>query len=135
MSEEPSCKVNEEGGWRRQGVVIRSVYRGQEFKAVQSNLMHMCDKSTAAKAGGEHLRSGITCHNCGGVGHYAKSCSSTSKAKSPTTGTTVKVNLAVAKISTKAEYNQHLPETKKQIGKCPDESQKPKWTRNKQNQT
>ena len=31
----------------------------------------------------------------------------------------VKVNIAVAKITMKAEYDKHLPETKKQIGNCP----------------
>ena len=64
------------------------------------------------------IKSGITCNTCGGVGHYARTCSSGGK---PTVSgdSVVKFNLAVAKIATKAEYDQYLPETKKQLGNCP----------------
>ena len=45
--------------------------------------------------------------------------SSPTKTKSVLTGPSVKVNVAVAKITTKDEYNKYLPETRKDIGKCP----------------
>ena len=84
--------------------------------AVQSSLIHMCDRTSGAKPSNV-AKSGITCNNCNGVGHFARSCPS--KSKSGVTGNQVKVNLAVVKINTRAEYNQYLPESKKQIGKCP----------------
>ena len=83
--------------------------------AVHSSLMHMCDKSGAAKVGGD-LKSGVTCNRCGGISHIARNCSSQFKGGG---GPTVKANMAVAKITTKEEYKQHLPDTRKQLGKCP----------------
>ena len=80
--------------------------------AVHASLMHMCDKS---KTAGEGQKTGTTCNNCGGIGHNAKVCPSQSKSAGPS----VKLNMAVAKITTESEYNQYLPETKKQVGKCP----------------
>ena len=86
--------------------------------AVQEGLMHMCDKSAASKAGSAARgKTDITCHTCGGVGHYAKACSSKLRSSQPSLP--VKVNMAVAKITTKDEYKQYLPETRKQIGNCP----------------
>ena len=98
---------------------------------MQANLMHMCEKPSGSKqTGSANLKTGITCHTCGGVGHYARSCSSKSKASSGGSPS-IKVNIAVAKIFTKTEYDQHLPETKKQIGKCPACQQGPHtYTRN-----
>ena len=63
------------------------------------------------------LKTGITCHTCRGVGHYAKSCSSKLRSSQPSLP--IKVNMAVAKITTKDEYKQYLPETRKLIGNCP----------------
>ena len=85
--------------------------------AVQANLMQMCDRSSNGKPSNEGLNSGITCNNCGGIGHYSKNCSSKPKSQGPTAA--IKVNMAAAKITTESEYNQYLPETKKQVGKCP----------------
>ena len=81
--------------------------------------MHMCDKSSGNKstASSNNLKSGITCNTCGGIGHYARFCPSKPKAGSG--AAPVKVNLAVAKISTKEEYTKYLPKTKKEVGKCP----------------
>ena len=64
------------------------------------------------------LKSGIKCNKCGGVGHYAKNCPSQSKSPG-SSDPPVKINMSVAKITTKQEYKQNLPETKKQLGKCP----------------
>ena len=87
--------------------------------AVQASLMYMCDKPFSNKQPSNvSLKSGITCNLCGGIGHYARACSSKAKVQS-SAGQSVKVNLAVAKITTRDEYKQHLPETKKQLGKCP----------------
>ena len=75
----------------------------------------MCDKPGTSKSTGG-LKSGITCNSCGGVGHFARACpSKSSSILSPM----VKVNVAVSKITTKAEYDLHLSDTKKQIGNCP----------------
>ena len=79
--------------------------------------MHMCEKTTPSKSatsGG--LKTGITCHTCGGIGHYSRNCSS--KAKSTAANVPIKVNMAVAKITTREEYKKFLPETKKQVGNC-----------------
>ena len=54
------------------------------------------------------------CNTCGGRGHYSRACPSKSQPVS-----SVKVNVAVVKITTKEEYKKHLPDTKKQIGDCP----------------
>ena len=59
--------------------------------------------------------------SCGEIGHIARTCPS--KAKQP--ASSVRVNLAVTKITTRGEYNQHLPDTKKQIGNCPACKQAP----------
>ena len=81
--------------------------------AVQASLMHICKKP-----GGQKSNSKVaTCNNCGGVGP--------SKPKGTVPGASVKVNLAVAEISSRDEYNKYLPETKKQIGKCPVCNQAP----------
>ena len=84
--------------------------------AIQSSLMHMCDRTAASKASNV-TKSGVTCSTCGGVGHYARFCPT--KTKNGGLGAQVKVNLAVTKITTRDEYNKYLPETKKEIGKCP----------------
>ena len=98
--------------------------------AVQASLMYMCDRTSATKTtASSNLRSGISCHTCGGVGHVARTCSS--KLKSTTGAQSVKVNMAVAKISTKEDYNKYIGETKKEIGKCPACQQGPhNYTRN-----
>ena len=89
--------------------------------AVQASLMQLCDKSSAVKtSGGSSLRSGVTCNTCGGRGHYARECASKGKAAG-----TIKVNVAVTKITTRDEYRQHLPDTKRQIGDCPCCKQSP----------
>ena len=91
--------------------------------AVQESLINLCDKPTVSKSGGNSsLKSGITCNTCGGVGHYARACSSKPKAGA---GQAVKVNLAVAKITTKEDYKKYLPDTKKQLGNCPACKQAP----------
>ena len=87
--------------------------------AVQASLMHMCEKPGGQKSNSK----GATCNNCGGVGHFTRAC--TSKSRSTVTGASVKVNLAVARISTRDDYNKYLPETKKQLGKCPGCNQAP----------
>ena len=56
------------------------------------------------------------------MGHYARACSSKPKAGA---GQAVKVNLAVAKITTKEDYKKYLPDTKKQLGNCPACKQAP----------
>ena len=81
----------------------------------------MCDKSSTSKSSGS-AKAAVTCNSCGGVGHLARSCPSKSGASC---GPLVKVNIAVSKITTKAEYDQHLPDTKKQIGNCPSCKQGP----------
>ena len=76
--------------------------------AVQASLMHLCDKPPTTKQSyGGNSKSGSTCNTCGGVGHFARNCPS--KSRTLPTGQSVRVNLAVAKISTKDEYKQHLP--------------------------
>ena len=91
--------------------------------AVQSGLMQMCDKTGQSKSSGDTVvRSGITCRTCGGIGHFARACSSKQKSSgSPV----VKVNIAVSKITTKDDYNKHLADTRKQVGNCPACSQAP----------
>ena len=84
--------------------------------AVQSGLMQMCNKPSSEKASGSSVKSGVTCRTCGGIGHFARSCPSSQKSGS---SPLVKVNIAVTKISTKAEYDQHIIETRKQVGSCP----------------
>ena len=91
-------------------------------RAVESSLMNMCgsgsNKTGTVKAVIPTIKSGITCNTCGGVGHYARTC--TSKSESAGGGASVvKFNMAVAKIVTKDEYDQYLPEVKKQLGNCP----------------
>ena len=84
--------------------------------AVQSGLMHMCNKPSSEKTSGSSVKSGVTCRTCGGIGHFARSCPSSQKLGS---SPLVKVNIAVTKINTKAEYDQHIVETRKQVGSCP----------------
>ena len=98
--------------------------------AVQASLMYMCDKTSLSKTtSGGNLKSGISCHTCGGIGHYARTCSS--KPKASAGGPSIKVNMAVAKISSKEDYNKYIGETKKEIGKCPACQQGPhNYTRN-----
>ena len=84
--------------------------------AVQANLIDMCDKGSSSKGNSSSVvKSGITCNTCGGRGHYARGCPS-SKSQPISS---VKVNVAVAKITNRDEYRKHLPDTKKQIGDCP----------------
>ena len=78
--------------------------------AIQAGLMLMCDKTAKGVTVGS--KSGVTCHNCVGAGHFARLCPSKTKSGN---GALVKVNIAVAKISTRAEYDRHLPETKKLV--------------------
>ena len=68
------------------------------------------------KTSGSSVKSGVTCRTCGGIGHFARSCPSSQKSGS---SPLVKVNIAVTKINTKAEYDQHIVETRKQVGSCP----------------
>ena len=89
--------------------------------AVQTGLMVMRDKTSQAKSISGASKSGMTCNNCGGVGHFARSCPSKQKLSSPS----VKVNIAVAKINTRAEYDRYLADTKKQVGNCPACKQAP----------
>ena len=84
--------------------------------AVQAGLMHLCDRTSANKASGIGSRSGVTCHNCGGSGHLARSCPSKLKSGS---SPQVKVNIAVSKITSRGEYDKYLADTKKQVGDCP----------------
>ena len=84
--------------------------------AVQSGLMHMCNKPSSEKTSGSSVKSGVTCRTCGGIGHFARSCPSSQKSGS---SPLVKVNIAVTKINTKAEYDQHIVEMRKQVGSCP----------------
>ena len=83
-------------------------------RAVESSLMNMC--GTGSNKSGA-VKSGITCHTCGAVGHISRSCPN--KGKPVVTKPSVKFNMAVAKITSKNEYDQHLPEVKKQMGNCP----------------
>ena len=85
--------------------------------AVQANLRNMCTKTTSGTTSSTVVKSGVMCRACGGIGHYAKFCPS--KLKSQSGSTSVQINVAVAKITTKEEYRQHLPETQKQAGNCP----------------
>ena len=84
--------------------------------AVQGNLRSLCTR-TNTSGSASIIRSGITCNSCGGLGHFARACPSKSKLSGGTAS--IKVNIAVAKISTKEEYRKHLPETRKQLGNCP----------------
>ena len=83
--------------------------------AVQSGLMHMCNKPSSEKTSGSSVKSGVTCRTCGGIGHFARSCPSSQKSGS---SPLVKVNIGT-NINTKAEYDQHIVETRKQVGSCP----------------
>ena len=83
--------------------------------AVQGNLRNMCSRADSSSHA--PLKSNVTCNTCGGLGHYARACPS--KSSKPGGGSFIKVNMAVTKITTKDEYKQYLPETRKQIGKCP----------------
>ena len=86
--------------------------------AVQASLMYLCDRPPTSKhPSSSSLKSGATCNTCGGVGHFARNCPS--KSKTLPTGQSVRVNLAVTKISTQDDYKQHLQESKKQLGNCP----------------
>ena len=84
--------------------------------AVQSGLMHMCDGVNGqSKSVSSGIKTGVTCNICGGLGHYARNCSSKQRSvQSPS----VKVNVAVTKVHTRDEYNRHLPETRRQVGNC-----------------
>ena len=82
---------------------------------MQSGLMHICNKPSLEKTFGSSVKSGVTCRTCGGIGHFARSCPSSQKSGS---SPLVKVNIGT-KINTKAEYDQHIIETRKQAGSCP----------------
>ena len=68
-------------------------------------------KTTTSTPSAAGIKSGVTCIACGGLGHFARSF--------PSKVRSVKINVAVSKITTRQEYNQHLPETRKQVGNCP----------------
>ena len=70
--------------------------------AIQASLMHMCDKGATVKSNAT-IKSGVTCNSCGWIGHYARNCPSKSS-----NVTSVRVNLAVTKITTRDEYKKHL---------------------------
>ena len=110
-----SVRADPSSRWDKFWVWMERLHR----RAVESSLMNMCGtgsgKAGVVKPGASN--SGMTCNTCGGVGHYARNCPS--KSKPVVIKPVVKFNMAVAKITTKDEYNQHLPEVKKQIGNCP----------------
>ena len=112
-----SVRVDPSSRWDKFWVWMERLHR----RSVESSLMNMCGsssiKSGAVKAVVPTIRSGTTCNACGGRGHYARDCFS--KNKSAGGSSIVKINMAVAKITTKDEYNQHLPEVRKQLGNCP----------------
>ena len=112
-----SVRVDPSSRWDKFWVWMERLHR----RAVESSLMNMCGassgKSVTLKPGVPTSKSGMTCNTCGGVGHYARDCPS--KSKSAGSVSIVKFNMAVAKITTKDEYNQYLPEVKRQLGHCP----------------
>ena len=83
ISEDPASE------WDKFWVFMEKIHKS----AVQGNLRTMCTKPSAAPSGASGIKSGVTCIACGGLGHFARSCPS--KIKS------VKVNVAVSKITTK----------------------------------
>jgi len=105
-------EANTASKWDKFWLWLKSSHKS----AVQAGLMQMCSTTgSSSLSGGTGIKSGITCNSCGGLGHYAQNCPSKLRTS---LGTTVKVNVAVVKVKTRNDYNQHLP-TKRQAGNCP----------------
>ena len=114
-----ACKADTRSKWDKFSSWMEELHDS----AVQSSLMHMVDKSGGLKSNQlSAAKSSVTCSVCNGSGHYARNCPSRAKSGA---GSSVRVNLAVVKVTTKADYNKYLPETKRDIGKCPACNQGP----------
>ena len=82
----------------------------------------MCTKGSHGGTGSSSgMKSGMTCNSCGGLGHFARNCPS--KVRQAAGGPSAKINIAVAKITTRYEYKNHLTETQKPVGNCTSCSQ------------
>ena len=75
----------------------------------------MCSKGSHSGTGtSSGAKSSMTCNSCGGLGHFARNCPS--KVRQAVSGPSAKINIAVAKITTRDEYKKYLAETQKQVG-------------------
>ena len=85
--------------------------------AVQGSLRSLCTKvSHGGMGSGSGTKFGMTCNSCGGLGHFARNCPT--KVRQAAGRPSAKINIAVAKITTRYEYKKHLTETQKQVGNC-----------------